>query len=170
MNNWKYFKQASGSNLRVRRITWNVMSNADSYSADLARADELCKEQGLSLTPVRRKVLELLLESDGPVKAYDLLSMLKPGGNAQPPTVYRALDFLANAGLIHKVEALNAYMACVHSHDDGGAELYICETCGRVQEKHIHTSPTEGPDAFLISRSVIEHYGACGNCRKGQTQ
>lgn len=141
------------------------MHDHSSTTDALAIADRLCQERGLALTPVRRKVLELLLDSEGPVKAYDLLSLLKPGGNAQPPTVYRALDFLAEAGLIHKVEALNAYMACVHGDDEGGAELFICETCGRVMERHLDPGVSEGPEGFEVRRSVIEHYGHCEDCR-----
>lgn len=130
----------------------------------MAKAEHYCAAKNLSLTPVRKRVLQLLLEANGPVKAYDLLASLKPGGNAQPPTVYRALDFLTGAGLAHKVESLNAYTACVHDHCDGGVELYICETCGTVDESHYHASPRTGPGGFTIARSVIEHYGQCATC------
>ena len=158
-------QQRCGLALCDRNHYISCMHDHDSSDDALALADRLCKEKGLSLTPVRRRVLELLLEADGPVKAYDLLTLLKPGGNAQPPTVYRALDFLSEAGLIHKVEALNAYMACVHGEDEGGAELFICENCGRVIERHLdNRDVAEGPDGFVIRRSVIEHYGSCEAC------
>jgi len=135
----------------------------------LDAAERYCAERGLSLTPVRRRVLELLVEAGGPVKAYDLLAALKPGGAAQPPTVYRALDFLTRAGLAHKVEALNAYTACLHDHSHGEpqtetAQLFICEACGTVDERHLQISAEDAPDGFVISRSVIEHYGQCGRC------
>lgn len=134
----------------------------------LDAAERFCTERGLSLTPVRRRVLELLVEAGGPVKAYDLLSALKPGGAAQPPTVYRALDFLTRAGLAHKVEALNAYTACLNGdeHDPctGSAELFICESCGSVDERHMHRPVTDMPEGFVITRSVVEHYGQCRNC------
>ena len=140
------------------------MTTSTSPSKALGQAETLCRRRGLSLTPVRRRVLELLLEASGPVKAYDLLAALKPGGGAQPPTVYRALEFLTTAGLAHKVEALNAYTACVHGEERGGAELFICEACGGVEERHVETGPQAGPDGFKIERSVIEHYGRCKDC------
>jgi Fur family zinc uptake transcriptional regulator len=130
----------------------------------LKDAERICAERGLSLTPVRRRVLELLVEAPGPVKAYDLLAALKPGGAAQPPTVYRALDFLTRAGLVHKVEALNAYTACLHGHESGAAELFICEGCGAVNERHVDRPVVNGPEGFVVSRSVIEHYGQCAAC------
>ena len=138
---------------------------AATHSPDaLAAAERHCKRRGLALTPVRRRVLELLVEAGGPMKAYDLLAALKPGGGAQPPTVYRALDFLTGAGLAHKVEALNAYTACLHGEDDGAAQFFICESCGAVEERHSHAAPTHAPAGFEVARSVVEHYGRCADC------
>ena len=137
--------------------------SADS-SAALRLAERRCANKGLSLTPVRKRVLELLLDADGPVKAYDLLARLKPGGAAQPPTVYRALDFLVGAGLVHKVEALNAYTACVHGDEAGRAELFICQVCGAVLERHARAPIDERPEGFIVERSVVEHYGRCAAC------
>ena len=105
---------------------------------------------------------------EGPLaemKAYDLLATLKPDGSAQPPTVYRALDFLTQAGLAHRVEAINAYMACIHQHDGDVAELFICEKCSKVLETHREVTSGEAPEGFRIERSVIEHYGRCADCR-----
>lgn len=136
-----------------------------STQTKLNRAEADCAAKGLSLTPLRRRVLELLLEAEGPVKAYDLLAALKPDGTAQPPTVYRALDFLTQAGLAHRVEALNAYLACVHTHDGEVAELFICDTCGKVIEEHREVVGQHAPEGFRIERSVIEHYGRCADCR-----
>ncbi|MCC5995768.1 MAG: transcriptional repressor [Oceanicaulis sp.] len=137
-------------------------------SLALSAAERSCRSKGLALTPVRKRVLQLLLESQAPVKAYDLLAALKPGGGAQPPTVYRALDFLTRAGLVHRIEALNAYTACLHADGHGSAELYICEDCGQVEERHRKISGEAGPGGFLISRSVIEHYGRCSDCASAQ--
>ncbi|WP_291843298.1 transcriptional repressor [Maricaulis sp.] len=140
----------------------------DSLIKALDAAEAHCLERGEKLTPVRKRVLELVLEADGPVKAYDLLEALKPGpGSAKPPTVYRALDFLMTAGLVHKVEALNAFVGCSHAHDDGGAELYICSDCGNVEERHGAPLPMNAPAGFVIQRSVVEHFGQCANCRTG---
>ena len=97
-----------GCALRRTGLDIEIM-NADSTITALEAAEALCAKRGERLTPVRRRVLELVLTAPGPVKAYDLLEALKPGsGTAKPPTVYRALDFLIGLGLVHKVEALNA--------------------------------------------------------------
>lgn len=105
-------------------------------SAQLSLADELCEQSGRRLTPIRRKVLELLLRQEGrSLKAYELLEAMRnihPG--SAPPTVYRALDFLVEAGLIHRLDAVNAWIAC---HDAGGAPhdlLVVCTHCGAVAE------------------------------------
>lgn len=140
--------------------------SADSAIQALAAAETLCADKGERLTPVRKRVLELVLTSDKPVKAYDLLEALKPGpGAAKPPTVYRALDFLMGLGLVHKVEALNAFVGCTHCHDDGGAELFICSECGMVEERHGKTLDTHAPEGFSIQRSVVEHFGLCSRCQ-----
>jgi Fur family zinc uptake transcriptional regulator len=131
----------------------------------LQAAERVCEKRGLTLTPMRRRVLELLVDAGGPVKAYDLLAALKPGGQAQPPTIYRALDFLTKSGLAHKVEALNAYTACLHGAEAGAAaELFICEGCSTVEERHVHRHCEDLPGGFEVERSVIEHYGRCAAC------
>ena len=105
-------------------------------SAQLSLAEDLCAQSGRRLTPIRRKVLELLLQQEGrSLKAYELLEAMRnihPG--SAPPTVYRALDFLVDAGLIHRLDAVNAWIAC---HDAGGAPhdlLVVCTHCGAVAE------------------------------------
>ena len=142
------------------------MSDSTNISAILKVAEQTCAERGERLTPLRARVLELVASAQGPIKAYDLLDQLKVGpGAAKPPTVYRALDFLLNAGLVHKVEALKAFVACAHDHEDGrGAELYICESCGHVDEAGCATAEPKPPQGFAVQRSVIEHYGQCGDC------
>lgn len=131
----------------------------------MREAERLCETQGERLTPLRRRVLELVMRSDGPVKAYDLLDRLKTGpGAAKPPTVYRTLDFLLKVGLIHRVEALKSYVACATGHDHEAAEFYICESCGRVDEQDHPEAESHPPRGFAVNRSVIEHYGQCGEC------
>jgi Fur family zinc uptake transcriptional regulator len=107
----------------------------DSIGAQLDVAEALCAQRGSRLTPIRRKVLELLLRQGRSVKAYDLLESMRaihPG--AAPPTVYRALEFLMEEGLVHRLDAVNAWIAC---HDAGGAPhdlLVVCTSCGAVAE------------------------------------
>ena len=128
-------------------------------------------------TPLRAHVLELIIAHGKAVKAYDILDKLRPDvGSPKPPTVYRALDFLSRHGLIHRVEALNAFIACdhnhvydhAHDHGDGShrhlAEFFICEKCHSVEESRAHDHAECKPDGFSIARSVVEHYGICKNC------
>lgn len=142
------------------------MSDSASTAALMRFAEKTCAARGERLTPLRARVFELVAQSPGPIKAYDLLDKLKAGpGAAKPPTVYRALDFLLNAGLVHRVEALKAFIACGHDHEDGrGAELYICETCGHVDETEAERGAPKPPQGFAIDHSVIEHYGQCADC------
>ena len=82
-------------------------------SKALRTADEVCAERGLRLTPTRKRVLELVWMRHAPIGAYDILSQLsKEGRQDAPPTVYRALSFLMGAGLIHRLDTLNAYLGC----------------------------------------------------------
>ena len=99
----------------------------------------------------------LVAKTRGPVKAYDLLDQLEPEfGSPKPPTVYRALDFLANLGLVHRVEALNAYIACDHSLGKHIAEFFICEKCENLEERSANDHIDCIPDGFAIRRSVID--------------
>ena len=128
-------------------------------------ARQICADEQRRFTPLREHIFSLILKSDGPIKAYDLLGQLKPGlGSPKPPTVYRALDFLAQLGLIHKVEALNAFVACDHSHGRHIAEFFICENCKALQERTANDHIECVPPGFQMRRSVIEHYGLCAKC------
>jgi len=101
----------------------------------LKSADRLCGERGVRFTPLRRRVLELIWGSHEAVKAYDLLERLKASDPAaKPSTVYRALDFLLEQGLIHRVESLNAFIGCSHAERSHELLLLICEGCHAVEE------------------------------------
>ena len=94
-------------------------------------AIDLCAERGVRLTALRSLVLELILQSHQPVGAYELLDILKnERRNAQPPTVYRALNFLLDLGLIHRIESLNAYVGCDAPHTNHYAQFLICNGFG----------------------------------------
>lgn len=112
-------------------------SAANKSENPLDRAASHCAARGARLTPIRRDVLELLLRNENGLKAYDLLANIKQlRSNATPPTVYRALDFLIEQGLVHKIERINQFVACRHeSHDLPGLFL-VCPRCGKVSELH----------------------------------
>ncbi|MEO0606695.1 MAG: Fur family transcriptional regulator [Pseudomonadota bacterium] len=148
----------------------NTPCSPTEAEAFLSQADGLVRAKGQKLTPIRRKVLQLLLESHEPAKAYDLLANLDGQGAAKPPTVYRALDFLQDMGLAHKIESLNAYVACGHANHAHSAVFLICEACGGAEELHAEsTSRTLEKEThaagFSIRTAVIEARGTCRNCR-----
>lgn len=101
----------------------------------LARVEEICRLRGATLTPIRRDVLCLLFESPNGLKAYDLLARIREGrSNAAPPTVYRALDFLIEHGLVHKIGRINQYVACRHESHRLPSLYLLCPRCGGVDE------------------------------------
>lgn len=140
-------------------------------AAQIARAETLCVEAGETFTPLRRRVLELLIDADGPAKAYDLLDGLKSdAGAAKPPTIYRALEFLTRLGLAHRVESLNAFVACDVGACARATIFLICDKCGGAEEfdaGHALVDVTEAAqaDGFTIERTMIEAHGRCAKCR-----
>ena len=101
----------------------------------LGQAEARCAQTQERLTTPRRRVLELLLQAGQPVKAYDLISTYAVDGPpAKPPTVYRALDFLEKQGFAHRIESLNAYVACRKEADGHAAAFLICDCCGVTRE------------------------------------
>jgi Fur family zinc uptake transcriptional regulator len=123
------------------------------------------------LTPLRRRVLELVCESHRPAGAYDLLERLKGELRTRvgPPTVYRALDFLMEHGLIHRINSLNAYVACFGPHRPHEACLFICERCRTVDESEAQSvrRAIEGKAAnsgFSVRAQTIEVVGLCRAC------
>ncbi len=131
----------------------------------VAAARKVSEEAGRRFTDLRAHVFELIIQDGGAIKAYDLLSRIEPElGSPKPPTVYRALEFLTELGLVHRVEALNAFIACDHNHQGHLAEFFICERCHSVEERHAHDHTDCKPEGFVINRSVVEHYGDCGRC------
>ena len=144
--------------------------HASCISDALRAAEKTCKERGLRLTPIRRRVLELVWASHEPVKAYDILDILRSErDSAAPPTVYRALEFLLGEGLVHKIESLNAYVGCGEpGHADAG-QFLICAECGEVAElddlelaKLIQQKAQQM--GFAIEEQVVEIKGSCAEC------
>jgi len=138
----------------------------------LASAEASCQAQGARLTPIRRRVLELVWASHEPVGAYGILDRLAAEGTKSvPPTVYRALDFLLEQGLVHRLERLNAYVGCTHRHGPHTAQFLICTGCGRVAELDdpaimsalLQSAKSRG---FTVSRQTVELEGRCLDCRK----
>ena len=147
----------------------NTPCSPQDVEAFIEQAELLAERKGQRLTKIRRKVLRLLLESAEPSKAYDLLANLDGEGSAKPPTIYRALDFLQEVGLAHKIESLNAYVACGHASHKHSAVFLICDECGAAEELHA-TSTTDAlreeteAAGFRMHHAVIEVRGICREC------
>jgi Fur family zinc uptake transcriptional regulator len=104
-------------------------------SSHKVAAEAIAKARGAALTPIRRRVLELILKARRPIGAYDLLADLKTAtGKAMPPTVYRTLDFLIAQGFVHRIESQNAFIACVEADSPHRSQFAICDSCGRTVE------------------------------------
>ena len=140
----------------------------------LSRAQLICKIRGARLTPVRRRVLELILSSDQPAGAYALLAELRRGrGKLGPPTVYRALEFLLANKLIHKVETSSAFIACADIEHPHESQFMICDDCGATEELRddeiVQSLRRLGEGrGFAVERQVIEARGLCPACRSSQ--
>lgn len=145
-------------------------------SDTLRVVDRLCAKQGLQFTPVRRRVMEILLQQHRAMAAYDILDQLREDGlGSQPPVVYRALDFLVKHGFAHRIERLNAFAACAHPGDQHAPAFLICRGCDRVSETHTdpvsaglgHAARAAG---FEIERTMVEAMGLCPDCREEEAQ
>ncbi len=150
----------------------------------LDKARVVCERRGVRLTEPRRHVLGMILDSTSPVGAYELLDRLRrTGRRAAPPTVYRALGFLLEQGLIHRIERLSAFVGSVagfteapdgesHTH---AVQFLICRSCGRVVEiENQAVTALLGRAAqdvgFSISSAIVEAEGLCGACRDAAAQ
>jgi Fur family zinc uptake transcriptional regulator len=138
----------------------------------LALADAYCRERGESLTPLRQKVLSLLLKSGRATKAYTLLDeMRKIHPGSAPPTVYRALDFLQSVGLVHRIESINAFAVCHDLTHCRHGFLAVCQSCGAVAEidapatLHSLVSKIEAT-GFKLASDEVELKGLCGDCAR----
>ncbi|MEM6637129.1 MAG: transcriptional repressor [Pseudomonadota bacterium] len=137
----------------------------------LARADQMACSKSVRLTPVRRRSLEILLESHKAMGAYDLLERLDAEGLGSKPVVaYRALDFLTKHGLAHRIEGLNAFVACAHPDETHTPAFLVCQACRTVAEAEIAAETGELSDVtrdlgFQVKRTVIEALGLCADCQ-----
>lgn len=137
----------------------------------LNKAETLCQERGVRLTQQRRAVLSLLCRADKPLTAYEILDLMREvTRNPAPPTVYRALDFLLEQGLAHKLESLHAYVGCSHPEHPHASQFLICTDCGDVREMEspaLEQSLQSAQDAegFTTTRQVVELLGTCRHCR-----
>ncbi|RMG32903.1 MAG: transcriptional repressor [Gammaproteobacteria bacterium] len=137
----------------------------------LAQAHRLCRTRGVRLTPQREAVLRLVLAADRPLSAYEILErMPATRRRPAPPTVYRALEFLLEQGLVHRIESLHAFVGCLHPEHPHNGQFLICTDCGKVDElceAQIDQSLRKAVDAsgFRTRRPVVELLGLCAKCQ-----
>ncbi|TAL31894.1 MAG: transcriptional repressor [Phenylobacterium sp.] len=136
----------------------------------LGAAEDRCTTSQERLTAPRRRVLELLLSADAPLKAYDLIAAFGQHGEpAKPPTVYRALEFLERLGFAHRIESLNAYVPC---RIEGGhmAAFLICDCCGEAAEFQPDLSAARDAASrtgYAVRAITLEARGLCAACQAG---
>ncbi len=136
----------------------------------VAAAGELCARRNLRLTELRRRVLELVWGGHQPMGAYDILEELRrERRGAQPPTVYRALEFLMENGLVHRIESLNAFVGCGEPGRPHGGQFLICRRCRAVAEMDDPEiasvlSRNAARAGFRVARQTVELDGLCSAC------
>lgn len=140
--------------------------------AALAAAEAQCTARGAQFTAVRRRTLEILLEAHRALGAYDVLARLEQDGyGAKPPLAYRALGFLVEQGFAHRIERLNAFVACAHPGAAHAPAFMICRACHAVAEAETAADAALDRSArqsgFVIEQTVIEAEGLCPACREG---
>ena len=146
--------------------------SAEQVSHFLHQAERLCTSRKQRFTELRKRVLELVCKYTQPVGAYTLLDDLRAEGrSAAPPTIYRALDFLQQQGLVHRLATNNTYLACAHPQTEHEGFFLVCSACGTTQEVHtqdivkaVRTYASEFE--FAVDRVSVEVTGLCRNCRE----
>lgn len=141
-------------------------------AAALAAAESRCAAAGAQLTPIRRRVLELVWSSHAPIGAYDILARLSAEtGKVQPPTVYRALEFLKALGLIHRIESRNAFIGCSHPEAAHVGQFLLCRACGQTAElaadKALAALDRQAAAlGYSVESRTLEFEGLCPRCRQ----
>lgn len=145
--------------------------HGDCVSKAIDTAKCLCRDRGLRFTRIRRRVLEIVWNSHKPVGAYDILDSLNGTGRiAAPPTVYRALDFLIEADLVHRLDSINAYVGCADPGTSHTGQFLICRECRTVAELDdvdINRLVEQKVSAlgFSAVHQMLEIHGLCQDCR-----
>ncbi|WP_198411737.1 Fur family transcriptional regulator [Microvirga flavescens] len=137
----------------------------------MAQAEAVCRSNGARLTPIRRNVLAALYSTHKPLGAYELAEIVAPGGRRIAPiTIYRALEFLIEQGLAHRLASKNAYVASLNGGAKETAAFLICEDCGGVDEtmsEELSNSLLNilGRESFQSREAMIEITGRCSHCQ-----
>lgn len=156
-------------------VAYRRHDHARCIDAALSAARQLCGQRSLRLTPLREQVLQLVWHSHKPLGAYAILELLSAAGGSQklaPPTVYRALDFLQENGLVHRINSLNAFVGCSHPQHHHSSHFLICRSCAtavEIAEPAISSAIHDAARAahFSEESASVEIAGLCPNCQSG---
>ena len=160
----------------METLAFKDHDHARCIAGALGSAERICEHRGVRFTPVRRRVLELVWQSHGPIGAYEVLDRLRAERRrAAPPTVYRALRFLDDEGFVHRIESLNAYVGCSTPEHRHNAQYLICSLCGEVAEIEVDEIASAiqrraGDFGFEVRRQTVELVGLCSRCRVEQDE
>ncbi len=144
--------------------------HANCIAQAMTDASTICTSRGARLTPLRKRVFEIIWQSHRPLGAYEILEVLSTDGrSAAPPTVYRGLEFLLEQGLVHRISSLNAFVGCSRPGHAGPGQFLICEACGiaaEVNDSGLEAAIDNAADSagFSASGHTVEISGRCPNC------
>lgn len=161
------------SNSKELPLAFRPHDHNHCISRALSGAELICQRQGVRLTPLRKRVLEHVWKSHEPLGAYDILAILaqEDGRLSAPPTVYRALDFLLENGLVHRLASLNAYIGCNHPGASHQGQFLICRQCRNVietdnQQLVAAIGESAGRLGFQVEGQMVEVIGLCASCQQ----
>jgi|SRR5690554_764857 len=157
--------------MSVRALPYRPHNHDACVSQALGEARLICQQRNARLTPTRERVLELIWQSHKPLGAYEILAELgEDGHNPAPPTVYRALNFLQQHGMVHRIASLNAFIGCAHAGEQHTGMFLICHACGNILElaaapvsDAIHAAAEA--EKFRVSDAALEVTGLCPRCQ-----
>ncbi len=141
----------------------------------MVQAERVCQQQKQRFTALRRRVFELVWQQHRPIGAYEVLELLQRDGRAAPPTVYRALDFLLEIGLVHRIASLNAYVGCIQPHQPHEGQFFICEACrsyAELDDGAINAAIASSAEehGFSVRQHTVEIMGLCPHCQKKEDE
>ncbi len=138
----------------------------------LQKVKSFCAQHNIELTPLRQAILEILLDQNAPQSAYEILRQLRQTrDNAEPPTVYRVLEFFQQHGVVHRIQSSNSYIVCNDPHDHHQSQLLLCKSCGdatEIEEQSINSLVKKLTTSmgFQFENDLIEIHGICKKCQK----
>ena len=145
-------------------------NHQDCIRTAMQKARAICTANEVRLTTMRERVLEIIWQSHKPIGAYEILALLSDANKViAPPTVYRAIEFLMEQGLVHRIASLNAYIGCSQAQQDHISQFLLCSECGiaietdaRLVSNSIHEQAAGY--GFIIDQETIEISGRCPRC------